>query len=62
MLSRVVENISYCNLNNKNMLRKVIVKIGLEKINMYKRVTIEILLDSGAIELVMSLQESRDLS
>ena len=44
------------------MLRKVIVKIGLEKINMYEGVTIEILLDSGAIELVMSLQESRDLS
>jgi len=36
------------------MLREVMVKIGLERINMQKRVTVEALLDSGAIKLVMS--------
>ena len=44
------------NLNNGNMLREVIVKIGLERINMQKRVTVEALLDSGAMRLVMSLE------
>jgi len=38
------------------MLREVIVKIGLERINMQKRVTVEALLDSGAMRLVMSLE------
>ena len=33
MLSRVIENSSYCNLNNRDMLREVMVKIGLERIN-----------------------------
>ena len=28
-----MDNIFYCNLDNKDMLRKVTVKIGLEKIN-----------------------------
>ena len=32
------------------------VKIGLERINMQEGVTMEILLDSGAIELVISLE------
>ena len=41
------------------MLRKVIVKIGLEKINMYEGVTIETLLNSGATELVMSFEFAR---
>jgi len=31
------------------MLRKVIVKIGLERIDTQKGVTVEILLDSGAM-------------
>jgi len=35
-------------------LRKVTVKIGLEKINMQKRITVEILLDSKTTGLVMS--------
>ena len=35
-------------------LRKVTVKIGLERINMQERITVETLLDSGATELVMS--------
>ena len=35
-------------------LRKVIVKIGLERIDMQEGITVELLLDSGATELVMS--------
>jgi len=34
------------------MLREVTVKIGLERIDMQEEVTIEVLLDSRAIELV----------
>jgi len=33
MLSRVMENTSYCNLGNEDMLREVMAKIELEKIN-----------------------------
>ena len=33
ILNRVVENISNCNLNDRDILRKVTVKIGLEKID-----------------------------
>jgi len=36
------------------MLRKVIVKIGLERIDTQKGIIVEALLDSGVIELVMS--------
>jgi len=28
-----MDNTSYCNLNNRDMLREVTVKIGLERIN-----------------------------
>ena len=35
-------------------LRKVIVEIGLERIDMQEGITVEMLLDSGATELVMS--------
>jgi len=58
-------NNKFCyNLDNGNMLREVIVKIGLERIDMQKEVIVEALLDSGAIELVISwsLLGSRDLS
>ena len=41
------------------MLREVMVKIGLEKINMQEGVTVEALLDSGAIGLVISLEFAR---
>ena len=50
----VVDDISCCNLNNENMLREVIVKIGLERINTQEEITVEALLDSRATELVMS--------
>ena len=59
MLSRVVNNTSNYNLNNEKMLREVTVKIGLEIINIQKWVTVEALLDSKAIGLVMSSEFSR---
>jgi len=59
MLSRVVDNTSNYNLNNEKMLREVTVKIGLEIINIQKWVTVEALLDSKAIGLVMSSEFSR---
>jgi len=54
-----MENISCCNLNNRDMLRKVIVKIRLERINTQKGVTVEVLLDGSAMDLVMSLEFAR---
>jgi len=54
MLSKVIENTSCCNLNNKNVVRKVTVNIGLERIDTQKGVTIEILLDSMVMKLVIS--------
>jgi len=59
-----MENTFCYNLDNGNMLRKVTVKIGLEKINMQEGVIIEVLLDSNTKELVISLssQENKDLS
>ena len=41
------------------MLREVTVNIGLKRIDMQKKVTVEALLDSKAIELVMSLEFAR---
>jgi len=38
----------------KKLLREITVKIGLEKIDMQERITVEALLDSSATELVMS--------
>ena len=56
MFSRVVENTSYCNLNNRNML---MVKIGLKRIDTQKGVIVEALLDSRATGLVMSSEFAR---
>jgi len=42
------------------MLKEVTVKIGLERIDIQEGVTVEALLDSRVIGLVMSLLESRD--
>ena len=55
MLSRVIDNTPCYNLN-KDMLKEVIVKIRLKRIDMQKEVTVEVLLDSGAMRLVMSLE------
>ena len=40
--------------NNRDMLRKVTVKIELERISTQEEVIVEILLDSKATELVIS--------
>jgi len=49
-----MDNISSCNLDNREMLREVIVKIGLEWIDAQEGVIEEVLLDSGEMGLVMS--------
>jgi len=59
MLNKVTENISGCNLDNRNILREVIVKIGLERINTQEEITMKALLDSRAMRLVMSLEFTR---
>ena len=59
MLSRVVDNIFCYNLDNRDLLRKITVNIGLEKIDTQEGVTVEALLDSGVTELVMSLKFAR---
>jgi len=59
MLSRVVENTSTCNLDKRDLLREVTVKIGLERIDTQERITVEVLLDSGATGLVMSSEFAR---
>ena len=48
---------TFCyDLNNRDMLRKVIVKIGLKRINTWEKVIVEVLLDSEVTELVISLE------
>jgi len=59
ILSRVMNNTFCCNLDNRDMLREVIVKIGLERIDTQKEVIVEALLNSRAIGLVMSLKFAR---
>ena len=56
MLSKVMNNKFCYNLDNKNILREVTVKIGLKKIDMQEEVTVEALLDSRVTGLVMSLE------
>jgi len=51
MLSRVIDNTFCCNLDNKDILREVTVKIGLERIDTQKEITMKALLDSEAMEL-----------
>jgi len=59
MLSKVIDNKSCYNLDNEDMLREVMVKIGLERIDMQKEVTVEMLLDSKMTGLVMSSEFAR---
>ena len=59
MLSRVIDNTTCCDLNNGDMLREVTVKIRLERIDTQKGVTVEVLLDSSVIELVISSEFAR---
>jgi len=54
-----MDNIAGCDLKNKRALREVTVKIGLERIDMQKGITVEALLDSGVMGLVMSSEFTR---
>ena len=54
-----MENISSCNLDKEDLLREVIVKIGLERIDTQEGITLKALLDSGMIGLVMSSEFAR---
>jgi len=51
-----MENKFCYNLDSGYMLREVIVKIRLERINSQKEAIVEVLLDSSVIKLVMSLE------
>jgi len=51
-----MDNTSYYNLDKRDLLREVTVKIGLERIDIQKEIMVEALLDSGATELVISLE------
>ena len=53
-----MNNIFYCNIN-RNILRKVIAKIGLERIDMQKRVIMKTLLNNNTIGLIMSSEFTR---
>ena len=59
MLTRAVDNTSCCNQNNEDMLRKVTVKIKLERIKIQEGIMVEALLDSSTTELVISLEFAR---
>ena len=59
MLARATDNTSYYNLNNRDILREVIVKIGLERIDIQEGVTVEALLDSSTTGLVVSSEFAR---
>jgi len=56
---RTMDNINNCDLNNEEALRKVTVKIGLERVNIQEEITVEALLDSSTIGLVMSSEFAR---
>jgi len=59
ILSKVVDNTFCYDLNNGKLLREVTVKIGLERIDTQKGMTVEALLNSRAMELVISLEFAR---
>ena len=59
MLARVTDNTFICDLDKVNLLRKVMVKIELKRIDTQKRIMVEVLLDSGATKLVISLEFAR---
>jgi len=58
MLTRATDTFC-CNLDNGDILRKVAVRIRLERIDTQEGVTVEALLDSRATELVMSSEFAR---
>jgi len=54
-----MDNAASCDLKNEEALREVTVKIRLERIDTQEGITVEALLDSGAMGLVMSSEFSR---
>jgi len=56
MLSKVIDNKFCCNLDKEDMLREVIVKIGLKRINTQKGVIVKVLLDSDVTGLCYNLK------
>ena len=56
MLSKVIDNKFYCNLDKEDMLREVIVKIGLKRIDIQKGLIVKILLDSDVTGLYYNLK------
>jgi len=59
MLTRITDNTSIRNIDKGNLLREVTVKIGLERIDMQEGITVEALLDSGVMGLVISSEFAR---
>ena len=59
MFTRVTDNTSICDLDKGDLLREVTVKIGLERIDTQKGITVKALLDSGTTGLVMSSEFTR---
>ena len=59
MLTRVIDDTSMHNLDQGDLLREVMVKIGLERIDMQEGITVEALLDSGVTGLVIGLEFAR---
>ena len=59
MLARATDNTSCYNLDNGDMLREVTMKIELEGIDIQEGVMVEVLLNSEATGLVMSLEFTR---
>ena len=57
--TRATDNTSCYNLDNRYILREITVKIRLERIDTQEEITVETLLDSGATELVISLEFAR---
>ena len=51
-----MDNTSLHDLDKGDFLRKITVKIELERIDMQEEIIVEALLDSGAMELVISLE------
>ena len=54
-----MNNTSTYNLDKGDLLREVIVKIGLERVDTQEGMMVEALLDSGATVLMMSLEFTR---
>jgi len=59
MLTRITDNTFMRNLNKGDLLRKVTVKIGLERIDTQEGITVEALLDSSTTGLVISSEFTR---